>query len=168
MVSYWVRGHIGTHWLWLRIYGRTPIVNGLVDAYPLFRFIRLRPWYDWEDFNSHISRIERKNRKLYFSVQSIYLTCHFSFIGEHKVVSYIQVDSSSSKEGFPTGWQEAYRTSAEDCYVTEIVIFGRRKRNLPNGETFPKQRAHLVDSAQVEARSQAKFNRFLRAGTVLK
>lgn len=63
MVSHGVRDFLGAHLYWLRIRGRTPIVNGLVDAYPLFRFIRLRPWYDWDDFNSHISRIEKKNRR---------------------------------------------------------------------------------------------------------
>jgi hypothetical protein len=40
----------------------TPIVNALSDAYPLLRFLRIRPWYDWQEFNPYISRIEKKNR----------------------------------------------------------------------------------------------------------
>lgn len=47
---------------------RTPIVNTLSDAYGLFRFLRIRPWYDWEEFNGKIARVERKNRKTFPSV----------------------------------------------------------------------------------------------------
>lgn len=45
----------------------TPIINGLVDAYALFRFLRFRPWHDWQEFNGHVSRIEKKNRASTFA-----------------------------------------------------------------------------------------------------
>ncbi|KAF8327231.1 P-loop containing nucleoside triphosphate hydrolase protein [Cantharellus anzutake] len=38
----------------------TPIVNGLNDAYPLFRFLNIRPWQDWVTFKDHISDGEGK------------------------------------------------------------------------------------------------------------
>ncbi|KAG1762973.1 SNF2 family N-terminal domain-containing protein [Suillus occidentalis] len=39
----------------------TPIINGLVDAHALFYFPRFHPWYDWHEFNGHVSMIEKKN-----------------------------------------------------------------------------------------------------------
>jgi hypothetical protein len=35
----------------------------LVDTYGYIRFLKIRPWYDWQDFNGHIGRNEKKNRK---------------------------------------------------------------------------------------------------------
>lgn len=53
----------------------TPIINGLSDAYGLLRFLRIRPWYDWNDFNGHISRFERKQPVLATSrLQAIFAT----------------------------------------------------------------------------------------------
>jgi hypothetical protein len=44
----------------------TPIINGLSDAYPLFRFLQIRPWYDWTEFHGNVSKIERRNREWLF------------------------------------------------------------------------------------------------------
>jgi len=99
----------------------------------------------------------------------IYDVDHLSIIGEYEATSHIQDDPSSSKEGLPTGRQETHRTSPENCHVAEVDILRRRKRYLPNGEISSQMFMFIFfDGTQVEARSQAKFNRFLRAGTVLK
>lgn len=42
----------------------TPIINTTVDAYGLLRFLRLRPWYEWQEFNGSIGRHEKRNRAL--------------------------------------------------------------------------------------------------------
>lgn len=41
----------------------TPIINSLVDVYGYLRFLRIRPWYDFTEFHSHIGRLEKKQRK---------------------------------------------------------------------------------------------------------
>ncbi|KAL4073393.1 SNF2 family N-terminal domain-containing protein [Scleroderma citrinum] len=114
----------------------TPIVNGLVDAYPLFRFIRLRPWYDWDDFNSHISRIEKKNP----SLASTRLQAIFKMILLRR--------------------------------KKDSLLDGKRLIELPLKTVTLKKLAFSQEEREiyqmVEARSQAKFNRFLRTGTVLK
>ncbi|KAF9240466.1 SNF2 family N-terminal domain-containing protein [Melanogaster broomeanus] len=114
----------------------TPIVNGLVDAYGLFRFIKFRPWYDWQEFNSHISRFEKKNPSL---------------------------------------------ASARLQAVFKSILLRRKKDSLLDGQKLIELPTKHVDLERlafsleerdiyqmVEARSQARFNRFLRAGTVLK
>src|ERR1700761_9204263 len=40
----------------------TPIVNGVVDVYGSLRFLKIRPWYDWTEFNPHVARLEKKQR----------------------------------------------------------------------------------------------------------
>jgi hypothetical protein len=32
----------------------------------LFRFLKIRPWYDWTEFHSHITLIEKRNREFAF------------------------------------------------------------------------------------------------------
>ncbi|KAG6335342.1 hypothetical protein ID866_3753 [Astraeus odoratus] len=114
----------------------TPIVNGLVDAYPLFRFIQLRPWYDWEEFNSHISKIEKRNPSLATTrLQAIF-----------KLILLRRKKDS--------------------------LLDGKRLIELPAKTVALEKLAFSPEEREVyqmiEARSQAKFNRFLRAGTVLK
>jgi SNF2 family DNA or RNA helicase len=31
----------------------TPITNSLADLHPLFRFLQLKPWYDWTRYRAH-------------------------------------------------------------------------------------------------------------------
>ncbi|KAJ7336392.1 SNF2 superfamily protein [Mycena albidolilacea] len=42
----------------------TPIVNNLSDVYGYLRFLRVRPWYDWKEFNDHVGKLEKKNPQL--------------------------------------------------------------------------------------------------------
>lgn len=34
----------------------TPIINGLQDAYGMFRFLKVRPWYDLKEFQVSASQ----------------------------------------------------------------------------------------------------------------
>ena len=45
-------------------YSSTPIINSLSDAYGLIRFLKLRPWNDWHEFNQLIGRNEKRRPKL--------------------------------------------------------------------------------------------------------
>ncbi|KAG1871505.1 SNF2 family N-terminal domain-containing protein [Suillus subluteus] len=114
----------------------TPIINGLVDAYALFRFLRFRPWYDWQEFNGHVSIIEKKNPEL----ASTRLQAIFKSIMLRR--------------------------------KKDTMLDGKRLIELPTKhvemEKLEFSQEELEIYQMVEARSQAKFNRFLRAGTVLK
>jgi hypothetical protein len=45
-------------------FSRTPIINTLSDAFGLIRFLQLRPWDDWKEFNELIWRYEKRRPKL--------------------------------------------------------------------------------------------------------
>lgn len=49
----------------LNFLSRTPIVNTLADAYGYVRFLKIRPWYDWDQFNDRVTRHEKKRRMSY-------------------------------------------------------------------------------------------------------
>ncbi|KAF8488076.1 SNF2 family N-terminal domain-containing protein [Gautieria morchelliformis] len=54
----------------------TPIINSLSDGYALMRFLQIRPWYDWQDFNNHIAQLEKKRPDLASSrLQAILNAC---------------------------------------------------------------------------------------------
>ncbi|KAG1729528.1 SNF2 family N-terminal domain-containing protein [Suillus paluster] len=114
----------------------TPIINGLVDAYALFRFLRLRPFYDWHEFNGHVSIIEKRNPEL-----------------------------ASTR-------LQAIFTSIMLRRKKDSMLDGKRLIELPTKHVemekleFSQEERDIYQ--MVEARSQARFNRFLRAGTVLK
>ncbi|EMD34880.1 hypothetical protein CERSUDRAFT_86316 [Gelatoporia subvermispora B] len=114
----------------------TPIVNSLSDAYGLLRFLRIRPWWDWNEFNARIALIERKSPQL-----------------------------------------AAERLQA----IFQLMLLRRTKNSMLDGKRLielPDKEVNLVKLQftleerdiykMVEQRSQAIFNRYLRAGTVLK
>ncbi|EGO03554.1 hypothetical protein SERLA73DRAFT_69411 [Serpula lacrymans var. lacrymans S7.3] len=114
----------------------TPIINGLIDAYPLFRFLKLRPWYDWTEFNGHISKLEKKNPKLASArLQSIFR------------VILLRRKKDSELDG-----KRLIELPPKNVEM-EKLTFSQEERDIYK---------------MVEARSQATFNRYLRAGTVLK
>ena len=41
----------------------TPIINSLSDMYGIIRFLKIRPWYDWAEFNEHIALKEKRTRE---------------------------------------------------------------------------------------------------------
>ncbi|KII91157.1 hypothetical protein PLICRDRAFT_104830 [Plicaturopsis crispa FD-325 SS-3] len=114
----------------------TPIINSLSDTYPLIRFLRIRPWYDWKDFNTQVAIIEKKNPGLATSrLQAIMAT----FVMRRK---------------------------------KDSMLDGKRLIDLPPKEValvkleFSAEERTIYN--MVEGKAQAQFNRFLRAGTVLK
>ncbi|GAA5925394.1 hypothetical protein JCM10213_008780 [Rhodosporidiobolus nylandii] len=38
----------------------TPVTNSLADLYPLFRFLQLKPWYEWSHFRERITAFEKR------------------------------------------------------------------------------------------------------------
>ncbi|KAG1726392.1 P-loop containing nucleoside triphosphate hydrolase protein [Suillus lakei] len=113
----------------------TPIINGLVDAYALFRFLRFRPWYDWQEFNGHVSIIEKKNPEL---------------ASKRLQAIFISIMLRRKKDS---------------------MLDGKRLIELPTKHVemekleFSKEELEIYQ--MVEARSQARFNRFLRAVLVM-
>ncbi|KAJ7637082.1 SNF2 family N-terminal domain-containing protein [Roridomyces roridus] len=114
----------------------TPLINGLKDAYGPIRFLRVRPWYDWSDFNSHVARLEKKNPQLAVTrLQAIFRT----FLLRR---------------------------------MKDTMLNGKRLIELPEKTVelvsliFSQEERDIYQ--MVETKSQEKFNRYLKAGTVLK
>ncbi|KAJ2936849.1 hypothetical protein H1R20_g266, partial [Candolleomyces eurysporus] len=114
----------------------TPIINSLIDTYGYIRFLKIRPWYDWQEFNGHIGRKEKKNPSL--------------------AVTRLQAIMST---------YQIRRTKDSKLDGKKLVDLPEKKIGMTALE-FTKEEADIYK--MVEARSQATFNRYLRAGTVLK
>ncbi|KAG5342645.1 hypothetical protein C0989_010613 [Termitomyces sp. Mn162] len=114
----------------------TPIVNSLVDAYGYLRFLKVRPWYDWENFHRHIGSLEKRK--------------------PHLALSRLQ----------------AIITTFLLRRMKDTTMDGKRLIELPEKKVslvklqFSEEERDIYK--MVEAGAQANFNRFLRAGTVLK
>ncbi|KZV76703.1 hypothetical protein PENSPDRAFT_646154 [Peniophora sp. CONT] len=114
----------------------TPIVNSLQDAYGILRFLQVRPWYDWKEFNDRIALLERKNPKLAAErLQSVFKTMQ------------LRRKKDSKLNGKPL-----IELPPREVKIIKID-FSEEERDL---------------YGMIERQEQAKFNRFLRAGTVLK
>ncbi|EPQ53423.1 hypothetical protein GLOTRDRAFT_139677 [Gloeophyllum trabeum ATCC 11539] len=114
----------------------TPIINGLADAYGLLRFLEVRPWYDWNEFNSHVVRLEKKNPSM--------ATTRLQVIFKSMLIRRKK----------------------------DSMLDGKRLIELP-AKTIELHKLQFTEEEReiykmVEVKSQAVFNRFLRAGTVLK
>ncbi|CAL1709072.1 unnamed protein product [Somion occarium] len=114
----------------------TPIINTLSDAYGLFRFLKIRPWYDWNHFNAKIARNEKKQPDLASS----------------RLQSIFQMTLLRRKKDTMLDGKRLIELPARNVVLRKLQ-FSQEERDI---------------YAMVEAKSQAKFNRFLRAGTVLK
>ncbi|KAF7350506.1 putative ATP-dependent helicase C23E6.02 [Mycena venus] len=114
----------------------TPIVNSLLDCYGYIRFLKIRPWYDWQEYNGHVTKYEKKNPQLAVTRLQAILNLY-----------------------------QMRRTKT-------TLLDGKRLIELPEKTVelvsleFSQEERDIYD--QVEKMQQAKFNRFLRAGTVLK
>ncbi|KAJ7275100.1 SNF2 superfamily protein [Mycena rebaudengoi] len=114
----------------------TPIINGVADVYGLIRFLKVRPWYDWKEFNGHVAKYEKKNPQL--AVTRLQAILNLFLIRRMK-----------------TSMLDGKRLIELPEKKVELVSlpFSQEERDIYN---------------MVEAQQQAKFNRYLRAGTVLK
>ncbi|ESK90272.1 snf2 superfamily protein [Moniliophthora roreri MCA 2997] len=114
----------------------TPIINSLVDTYSLIRFLQIRPFYDWDEFNSHVGRLEKKRPDL----------------GVMRLQKILDTFLLRRKK--------------------DTMLDGKRLIGLPDRSVklsklvFSDEEREIYE--MVERKSQATFNRFLRAGTVLK
>ncbi|KAF9527621.1 SNF2 family N-terminal domain-containing protein [Crepidotus variabilis] len=114
----------------------TPIVNTLSDAFGYLRFLKIRPWYDWAEFNERIARKEKKNPAL--AITRLHAITNTFLLRRKK----------------------------------DTKLDGKPLIELPEKEVkmikleFSKEERDIY--SMIEARNQAIFNRFLRAGTVLK
>ncbi|KAA1473050.1 hypothetical protein DENSPDRAFT_219273 [Dentipellis sp. KUC8613] len=114
----------------------TPIINSLSDAYPMLRFLKIRPWYDWNEFNTHIALREKKQPTLASSrLQAIFATM------------LLRRKKDTMLDG------------------KHLIDLKPKEINMIKLEFTEEEREIYT---MVEARSQAIFNRYLRAGTVLK
>ncbi|KAJ7149019.1 P-loop containing nucleoside triphosphate hydrolase protein [Mycena crocata] len=114
----------------------TPIINTLVDVYGYLRFLKVRPWYDWTEFNSHVGRLEKKQPQLAVTrLQAIF--------------------GLFLMRRMKTTMLDGKRLIELPEKTVELVSleFGQEERDI---------------YSQVETRQQEKFNRYLKAGTVLK
>ncbi|KAF9652417.1 hypothetical protein BDM02DRAFT_3109440 [Thelephora ganbajun] len=114
----------------------TPIINTLSDAYGLIRFLQMRPWNDWSEFNEVIGRHEKKRPKLATDrLQSIFKTI---LLRRNK----------------------------------DTVLDGKKLITLPPKTVELVKLEFCLEEREIyktiESKSQQIFNRFLRAGTVLK
>ncbi|THH32586.1 hypothetical protein EUX98_g1602 [Antrodiella citrinella] len=114
----------------------TPIINALADAYGLIRFLKVRPWYDWSEFNEKVAMHEKKQPDLATRrLQAIFAT------------TLLRRKKDSMLDGKP------------------LITLPVKNVNLRKLDFSAEERAIY---AMVEAKTQNTFNRFLRAGTVLK
>ena len=131
----------------------TPIVNSLSDAYGLIRFLQLRPWNDWHQFNQLIGRIEKRRPKLATDrLQTIFKT---TLLRRNKDT----VLDGKKLITLPPKTVELVKLEfcPEEREIYQVVSTASQR--------FPSQNQ---PDLQVETKSQQIFNRFLRAGTVLK
>ncbi|KZT61690.1 hypothetical protein CALCODRAFT_490930, partial [Calocera cornea HHB12733] len=114
----------------------TPVINSLADLYGYFRFIRLRPWNDWRDYNDHVAGIQKKQPQLASErAQGILQTCLLR----------------RKKDSMLDGKRLIELTNKE--VVQTVLEFSPEERQIYEF---------------VQGKIQAVFNRYLRAGTVLK
>ncbi|KAF8632872.1 hypothetical protein AX17_004720 [Amanita inopinata Kibby_2008] len=114
----------------------TPIINSLADVYGYLRFLRVRPWHDFTEFQNKIGRLEKRNPKLAVSRLQTVITTFLlrrmkdSTLDGKRLIELPEKKVSLIKLDFSEEEREIYR--------------------------------------MVEIKSQAKFNKYLREGTVLK
>ncbi|KAF8970384.1 P-loop containing nucleoside triphosphate hydrolase protein [Flammula alnicola] len=107
---------------------KTPIVNTLADVYGYLRFLKVRPWYDWQKFHRDIGILEKKNPSLAIArLQKVMTT----FLLRRKKDSKLD---------------------------------GKNLIELPEKEVLLRK----LEFSEEERDIYSMFNRYLRAGTVLK
>ncbi|BGP04654.1 hypothetical protein JCM10049v2_000456 [Rhodotorula toruloides] len=114
----------------------TPVTNSLADLYPLFRFLQLKPWYDWARYRENVIHYEKKNPEIAGrKAQAILRTC------------MLRRKKDSKLDG-----KNLIELPPRNVELRELE-FSEEERDIYTA---------------IEGKAQAKFNRFLRQGTVLK
>ncbi|GAA5891117.1 hypothetical protein JCM6882_006429 [Rhodosporidiobolus microsporus] len=114
----------------------TPVTNSLSDLYPIFRFLQIRPWFEWSYFRERVASIERKYPDVAGKrAQTILRTC------------MLRRKKNSTLDG------------------KELISLPPKNVDLHEIEFSEEEREVYT---MIETRAQQKFNKFLKAGTVLK
>ncbi|KAF7323759.1 SNF2 superfamily protein [Mycena kentingensis (nom. inval.)] len=114
----------------------TPIVNALVDVFGLLRFLRIRPFHDWSEFNKNIALYEKKQPNVAASrLQTVFNLCLLR------------------------------RLKTTELDGKRLIELPEKKLEVVSLQFSDEEREIYT---QLETRQQAQFNRFLRAGSVLK
>ncbi|GAA5826974.1 hypothetical protein JCM11251_002186 [Rhodosporidiobolus azoricus] len=111
----------------------TPVTNSLADLYPIFRFLQIRPWFQWT-----------------FSVLS-------------SLPQYPDVAGKRAQAVLRTCMLRRKKNSKLDG--KELISLPPKNVDLREIEFSPEEREVYT---MIETRAQVQFNKFLRAGTVLK
>ncbi|GAA5965007.1 hypothetical protein JCM8115_005679 [Rhodotorula mucilaginosa] len=114
----------------------TPITNSLADLYPLFRFLQLKPWYDWTRYRAHVCAYENKRPEVAGrKAQAILRSC------------MLRRKKDSKLDG------------------KELITLPPKTITMHELEFSPEEREIYE---MIETRAQQKFNKFLKAGTVMR
>ncbi|GJN91484.1 hypothetical protein Rhopal_004507-T1 [Rhodotorula paludigena] len=114
----------------------TPITNSLSDLFGIFRYLQLKPWYDWSYYREQVVRFEKRNPDIAGrKAQAILRSC------------MLRRKKDSKLDG------------------KELISLPPKKIAL-HELTFSEEEREIYTF--VETKAQAKFNKFLKAGTVMK
>ncbi|KAK4694961.1 hypothetical protein P7C70_g8647, partial [Phenoliferia sp. Uapishka_3] len=147
---------------WFRVVldeARTPITNSLADIYPLLRFLQVKPWFDWKEWREHVSAYEKKAPEMAGKRAQSILARHCL---RRKKDS--KLDGKGALLASPPPCQLRVLIPSS-FFSTELVSLPAKTVELQVLEFSPEEREVYTF---VETQSQAKFNKFLKAGTVLK
>ncbi|GAA5992067.1 hypothetical protein JCM10908_000725 [Rhodotorula pacifica] len=114
----------------------TPVTNSLADLFPIFRFLQLKPWYEWTRYREHVIAYEKKRPDVAGrKAQAILRSC------------MLRRKKDSKLDG------------------KELISLPPKTITMHELEFSPEEREIYE---MVETRAQQKFNKFLKAGTVMR
>ncbi|GAA5866871.1 hypothetical protein JCM3774_004583 [Rhodotorula dairenensis] len=114
----------------------TPVTNSLADLYPIFRFLQLKPWYDWARYRAQVCAYEKKRPDIAGKkAQAILRSC------------MLRRKKDSKLDG------------------RELITLPAKIITMHELEFSPEEREIYE---MVETKAQQKFNKFLKAGTVMR
>ncbi|GAA5838313.1 hypothetical protein JCM9279_003196 [Rhodotorula babjevae] len=114
----------------------TPVTNSLADLFGIFRFLQLKPWYEWKRYSDSVVSYEKKQPDVAGrKAQAILRTC------------MLRRKKDSKLDG------------------KELISLKEKHINLHELE-FSVEEREIYE--MIETRAQEKFNKFLKAGTVMK
>ncbi|GAA6046597.1 hypothetical protein JCM3770_006230 [Rhodotorula araucariae] len=114
----------------------TPVTNSLGDLFPLFRFLQLKPWFDYKMFQESVIHYEKK----------------YPDVAGRKAQAILRTCMLRRKKDSKLDGKELISLPTKHIEMRELA-FSNEEREIYE---------------MVEQRAQAKFNKFLKAGTVMK
>ncbi|KAF7800359.1 hypothetical protein EIP86_011609 [Pleurotus ostreatoroseus] len=128
----------------------TPIINGLGDAYAPIRFLRIRPFYDWNEFNQRVTLREKKNPGLATQrLQAIFATMLLrrkkdSMLDGKRLIELPNKQIHLVKLQFSQEEREVYQMV---CILPQLI------RSLSRPEPLPFSGAAFVNPGETEENS---------------